>query len=330
MVAAVVFSAAPLFGQNQGSSVPSASGIPATANPALGPNPSGGQPSAPAATSSPATDPPWLLLDKGKLAYRDGRFGTALQYFRAAVAAGGETPETDMWIGRVFEEEGEIDLAEIQYERALANKNQFLIPDEYIEILYDLAAIYRNTNSYGKYKVTLNEIVAKDSFFTSEKESATRTAMVKLLESQGLDRLLLLYRLTDKMTQRAHSDLGSFDYQTGRYDEAILNLIFSTVTIFTTIIDRYQVDDPAWQFTTVSELFTLAKTHPAVSRYLPQSGIFRDLYYLAAALYANGFPQRASQLWRLVTTWSPHDTWYLRSVDQLANPTIEPVLIPSD
>ena len=301
---------------------------PGAENPPLQSAAQGGAPVS-AASPNPTAGPAWLLLDKGKNAFRDKKFGTALMYFRASIERGGETPEADMWIGRVFEEESELDLAEDQYNRALANKGQFLIPDESVEILYDLARIYDNTNSWGKYEVTLKQIVAMDAQFTSTTDEGTRLAMVRILENDGLDKLLLLYRLNDKKTQDAHSQLGTFDYRTGRYQDAILNLIFSTLTIFSSVMERYASENPDWEFTSAADLFAQAKNKADVSRYLAGSGIFHDLYYLAAALYANGKPLRATAIWRLIVQWSPHDTWYRQSVGQIRNPSIEPLLVPS-
>jgi Tetratricopeptide repeat len=326
------------FPQNQPSlapqgSVPTAaagdqsSGLPPGAeNPPLQSGAQGG--ATPAPPPDPTAGPAWLLLDKGKNAFRDKKFGTALEFFRASIERGGETPEADMWIGRVFEEEGELDLAEDQYNRALANKGQFLIPDESVEILYDLARIYDNTNSWGKYEVTLKRIVTMDTQFTSATDEGTRQAMVRILENDGLDKLLLLYRLDDKKTQDAHSQLGTFDYRTGRYQDAILNLMFSALTIFSSVMERYASENPDWEFTSAADLFAQAKSNPDVSRYLAGSGVFHDLYYLANALYANGKPIRATAIWRLIVQWSPHDTWYRQAVGQIRNPTIEPLLVP--
>lgn len=277
----------------------------------------------PAITSN---DPSWLLLELGKNAFRAKDFGQALDYFRASVAKGGVTPEAEMWIGRVFEEEGELDLAENQYQRALSNSSQFEIPGEATSILYDLARIYFNTNQYGKYEVILNRIVSKDTQFSDPKETFTRQAMARVLKNNGLDRLLVLYRITDKASLQAHSDLGELDYRTGRYSDAILNLTFSTITVLTVAVDAFKARDPEFDFSTVGNLLTMAEKDKRVGQYLTSTNLFRDLYYLAAALYADGSTERAKSVWNVVTKWAPQDKWFRRSVAQLKKPYIEPIM----
>lgn len=277
-------------------------------------------------SSSALKDPPWLLLELGKRAYHEGNFGQALDYFRTSIARGGTTPEAEMWIGHVFQQEGELDLAEIQYQRALSAGSQFEIPGEATSILYDLARIYYNTDQYGKYEVTLEKIVAADKEFSGRAQSFTREAMVRILTTDGLDKLLVLYRLRDRPALLAHSDLGELSYRTGRYSDAVVNLTFSTIIILTVAIDAFKARDSTYDFTTVANLFAKIAPDRTVSAYIASTHFFRDLYYLGAALYAEGHQEHADAIWRVVTKWSPKDQWYRRSSAQLQHPFVEPIM----
>lgn len=282
--------------------------------------------SAQALSSTTLKDPPWLLLDLGKRAYRQKDFGQALDYFRTAIDRGGTTPEAEMWIGRVFEEEGELDLAETQYQRALSDASQFQIPGEATTIRYDLARIYNNTNQYGKYEVMLKKIVALDKEYSDHQESFTRQSMVRVLKTDGLNKLLVLYRLHNKETLQAHSELGELYYKTGRYSDAIMNLTFSVITIFTVAIDAYKSADPTYDFSTLDNLFLMASKDSRINDYLASTHIFRTLYYLASSLYAAGSTDRADAIWKLIMRHSPMDEWYLRSDAQIDSPHIEPIM----
>lgn len=282
--------------------------------------------SAQALSSTTLKAPPWLLLDLGKKAFRDKNFGQALDYFRTSIARGGTTPEAEMWIGRVFEEEGELDLAENQYQRALSDASQFQIPAEATTIRYDLARIYNNTSQYGKYEVMLKKIVALDKEYVDPKEAFTRQSMVRVLKTDGLDKLLVLYRLHNKETLQAHSDLGELYYKTGRYADAITNLTFSVITIFTVAIDAFQSADPSYEFSTLDNLFLMASRDSRVNNYLTSTHVIRTLYYLASSLYADGSTNRADAIWKLIMRHSPMDEWWLRSDAQLDSPHIEPIM----
>ncbi len=280
------------------------------------------------AVASTASSPPaWLLLEQGKQAFHNRNFGTALALFRESIAVGGETPEADAWIGQVFEEEGELNLAVDQYKRALALKQQFVVREDALTIRYALANIYFETNEYGKYEVALREIVAEDNYFTNPDLGGMRDAMLRILRSGGFDRLMLLYRLTDLRTLAAHSELGAFMYRTGRYRDATLNLAFSTITDFTTAIEELRRIDPDFEFTSIHDLLARSLKDPRLASYFASAHLYRDLYYLAASLFASGIAGRAQEIWTLDIDYAPKESpWRQRSVVQNRNPFIEPIL----
>jgi len=280
-----------------------------------------------AVASTAGGRPAWLLLEQGKQAFHDRNFGTALALFRQSIAAGGETPEADVWIGRVFEEEGELALAVDQYNRALALKQQFVVREDALAVRYALANIYFETNQYGKYEVALREIVAEDKYFSNQDLGGMRDAMLRILRSGGFDRLMLLYRLTDLRTLEAHSELGAFMYRTGRYRDATLNLAFSTITDFTTAIEELRRIDPDFEFASIQDLLSRSLKDPRLAAYFASVHLYRDLYYLAASLYANGIAGRAREIWALDVDHAPKESpWRQRSLVQSRNPFIEPIL----
>ena len=291
----------------------------------LGTVPAGAQSAA--APPSAAGAPAWLQLAQGKNAFAESDNGRALQLFRASIAAGGDSPEAEMWIGRVFEVEGETQLAIDQYNRALAMKRQFLIPDDAIAVQYSLANLYMNTGQYGQYEVALRAIVAQDSYFSDPSRASMRDAMMRILRDGGLDRLLTLYRFRDERPVRAHSDLGVFAYRTGRYQDAELNLTFAVITMLTTAIDALERADPDFQYGGTAEVIRRGEAVPRIASYFSQLELFRDLYYLAAALYADGQNARARSIWQITSELGGDaNPWRQRAALQLRKPFIEPIL----
>ncbi len=271
--------------------------------------------------------PAWLLLEQGKRAYDDRDFGTALALFRGSIAAGGDTPEAEMWIGKVFEEEGEVTLAIDQYDRALRLRKQFTVPDEALAVEYDIARLCFNTDQYRKYVVALRTIVREDKVFSDPGRYQMRKAMLTILTMNGYDRLMSLYRFYDQRTLAAHSDLGIFDYRTGTYQDALLNLSFATITILSVVIRHVEQDDPSYQFSTMEDLLARAQGSPTIAGYIDETGLYRDLYYVAAALVPDGDLERARSIWRLVVDYAPErSAWRERSALQERKPFVEPLL----
>ena len=66
-----------------------------------------------------AQQPPWILLEHGRSAFERRDLTAALDALLDAVEADNEYPEAEFWLGRIYEAQGQLILAEEQYRRAL-------------------------------------------------------------------------------------------------------------------------------------------------------------------------------------------------------------------
>ncbi|MEW5815826.1 MAG: hypothetical protein AB1798_10595 [Spirochaetota bacterium] len=270
--------------------------------------------------------PPWILLEKGKKAYHDREFGTAIRYFRTAIQKEGEFPEAEMWVGAVFEEEGEYILAEKQYLKALEIKKLLYIPEDEYTILYKLTEIYRNSNQYKKMEDTLISLLSKDEIVSGDAYASLRLAYVRTLKEKGLNKLVELYRHNNVKTQDAHSQLGIFYYRTGRYGNATLNLLFTVLTVFSVCIDELRKFDPDYTFSNTEDFLEISLKEPRLKEFIEVGGFFKNLYYLGSSLSAEGELLSARYLWRIVATYATAAFWKDRAQRQMKAPFVEPLI----
>ena len=130
-------------------------------------------------------------------------------------------PEADYWLAETHRVEGELSLALSLYERAWNNRALLEAPAFAVDILYRMADVQRTRQNYNEMERWIREIIEGpepygDSMWTPATGNL-RVAMTRILENEGVDRFLVLYRNRNTGVERAHRLLGFFYYATGRY-----------------------------------------------------------------------------------------------------------------
>jgi hypothetical protein len=148
---------------------------------------------------------------------------------------------------------------------------------------YELAEIYRRQRRPEAYEETLLKIVADEVLFTSPEEESTRTRMREVLLSEGVDRLLVLYRLEELFSVEAHQRLAEHYYEGGR-DRALDHAMFAVVKILSEAISTYRDRYFDYEFESVVEFHSRLGRQPLISGYLEDVGLYRTLYYLGLAI----------------------------------------------
>jgi tetratricopeptide (TPR) repeat protein len=191
--------------------------------------------------------PVWVLMEKGKASFREGDFATAHTFFSYARNKGAVLPEAEYWMGRVFEEEGELTLAVAQYQKALEQSRYLYIGDDHIDIAYRLADSYKKSGEWDKYEFQLQVLV--DGEIARNQEIMDREHLYAVtLKEKGLDELLYLYRLNYSYSLRAFRELGVYYYKQGRYRSCTIYNLYSVMTYFSLGINELIKDDPEFQF----------------------------------------------------------------------------------
>jgi tetratricopeptide (TPR) repeat protein len=256
----------------------------------------------------------------------EGReLGKALQKFHEALKVQPLFPEAEMAIGDIYREEGEEDLASRQYEKTEKLKNRFNIPASLYQLYYKMALNYQDQQLYYLMEETLKSIIRDDSNFNQPSISTLQQQIASNFKSKGIDFILTLYRFDGYFAADAHSQLGWFYYKTGRQDLAMLHFLYSIIYKLGKTIDYATERDPDFKLTTLSAFFSYSSAKPQIGAFLNICGIYKDLYYLAGAIYQT-YPLQAASLWKLVAGQSGSGRYQQLSRDQLASPWYEPVL----
>jgi tetratricopeptide (TPR) repeat protein len=268
----------------------------------------------------------WLLFEQGNAAYDEREFGEALKLYQEAVAKAGIFPEAEIGIGDIYAEEGELDLAISQYKKAYDLRKSFYIPGQQYEVLFRLADIYEKKELYKLMEDSLQLVIRDDVRFNETPTYRMKSQIAKNYADKGIDRMLFLYSFEDTIFAKAHSRLGLFYYRTGRYSPAIDHLLYSIIYRTARMKAFLFGKDAEYEFTSLADLMRRIDAAPELRRYAQDVGFFRDLYYLAGATFANGYPLNGKALWNLIAGSKAADSYADLSRRQAKKPWIEPLL----
>jgi tetratricopeptide (TPR) repeat protein len=240
------------------------------------------------------SDPSWVLYQKAERHFRHREFSRALELFGDALALQPIFPEAMVGMARVYRAAGDTTLAIRYYREALDDARHMIIPDEQFAVRLELAQLYalsHRAQDQVARREQLDRVVAMDPIFSRESFPEQRDAMRNLLYRGGLDRVLVLYRLSFPQALDAHRQLGLIHLEAGSedaHDIAVEHLLFAAVEIagraVRALIDiRYD-----YEFTSVAELLERSREHPEVDEYLQNADFRGVLLDLAEALEGSG------------------------------------------
>jgi hypothetical protein len=268
----------------------------------------------------------WYAYEQGNAAFARKEYGLALKSYKDAISIVGSFPEAEVGIGDIYRAEGEFGIAQAQYEKAYKNRRGFDVADAKYDVLYKLAYLFETQELYKQMEDRLGIIVSDDRHFAETTNSQLRTQVEKNYLRKGLDHALLLYSFSDAFALEAHAKLGWFYYRTGRYSPAVSHLLYATIGRVSQINAYLRDDDVDYQFTTLNDMLAKVNNHPELAEYVASGGLFKDLYYLAGATFATGYPAHAMTLWKLISGQAGAGAYQEMSRKQLRKPTLEPLL----
>ena len=261
------------------------------------------------------------------------RFGNSVNAALQALGTLRYFPEAEMWIGRTFLAGGEHGLALRQFQLALSQRERFENPVIVTELLYEIAETRRVRQEYREMERVLLSILDESTLWAADDghgwQAGTfaRQAMTRTLETNGMERVITLYRYGNSQTLRAHRDLGFFYVSDGRHGRAQEHLMFAFLIQNTVIIDELIRRRFDFAFTTLADLMMEISRDPFLLAYVDESEYFRTAFYLGNALFGNGRAARARELWGFVAAQGGAGEWQVRAAAQLRSPRIGPTLV---
>ncbi len=245
--------------------------------------------------------PLWLRIDNAIQLIESGESGQAVYLFRKILETNSNNPESEMWLGLIFDKENEYELAIKHLESALEHKKQLVVLENQYRILYKLAEIYYKQGDYISYTDYLKRIIE----YSDEQIINTnlKYVMLNVLKQRGYDKFIELYRPQIKISLKAYSLLGKYYYDTGKWDLAVEYLMQSTGSIISTSIEQFKVQDPYYIFLvdnstdkSLEKIFDLINHYSNTKTFTQNNSFYEYFYYLGKSLLNSGHKQSGSYI----------------------------------
>lgn len=247
------------------------------------------------------------------------RIGDSLDELKAAAKELSLYPEAEYWIGKIYLAEGESRLAELQIRRAYDMRDSLELPGESQAMLESLAEIYKARGEIKAYEDSLRSIADASDLF-AKKDEHYRASMERILERQGFDTFMKLYRVEEVHPIGAYSDLGALYLEDGR-PIATIYLAAASNACLTRAIREIRVDEPGYEYSGLEELAARIVADRGLAAYANEKGLWKDLVLLGDALFASGNRQGARELWTVVKKALPRDPWGKKAAEELEKPS---------
>ena len=255
----------------------------------------------PQTTNDTDYKPLWLRLDDAIQLFEEGESGEAVYKFRKILEKFPGNPESEMWLGLIFDKENEYELAGKYLELALQHKKQLTILEDQYQILYKLSDINLKDNNFNSYVKNLKSIIE----FSGE-GPGSRTielAMLKVMDKRGYDKFIELYRPFSRISLNAFGLLGKYYYEKGDWKTATKYLMWVTGSIINTSIERIKLLEPDYRFLveestdkSLDNVFDKVKKYPVLSAYFSNNNFYEYFYYLGKSLVKADFKESGSYI----------------------------------
>ena len=236
-------------------------------------------------------------------------------------------PEAEYWIGETYLIEGELRLAQSQFQKAYDLRGLLENPGFAVELLYKIAAICRTRQEYNEMERTLLAVLSDDKLWsgggTGTSGAFEKQSLTRVLENNGINRFLTLYRYRNTESELAHRLLGLYYYISGRHSRAQEHLMFSFLIQNTVIIEEVIRNRHDYTFETMETLAPEINRYPLLVDYAAKNDYYKTAYYLGASLYGNGKTIPARELWTFVAAQNAAGEWQSRAAGQLRSPHVE-------
>lgn len=225
-----------------------------------------------------------------------GDLGDSVEKLRECVRLLSLYPEAEYWKGRLFFIEGELALAELQYERAYGMREALEIPGEAYTILYAMAELYESRSEFVAWENVMLRIVEA---LDADVDPYLEEAMMATLTEQGFNRFMTLYRLDDSYSKEAHASLAAYYLERGRA-AAPMHAAIAVNMVASKAIAMLKAKDGDYAWTDLQDFMARAGARRDVSAYLDETGFSESLLTLADSLYVAGARAPALMLWRVI------------------------------
>lgn len=194
----------------------------------------------------------WLKLQRGISLFQQKQYGEAMVLFSECQTIAPANADIEFWIGRIYEVEGDYELAKLQYQKALSfyRLEEPVTADQIYQTSLHLSDVYIQLKDEYNFLDTLDTLLNRTSSKSLQDREKLYLSLYNTLKREGLNKVLELYRIQNSFEVEVFNRKADY-YQKQSKDpqKATLNLMLSVVSSLTTILEELESMDISFIFT---------------------------------------------------------------------------------
>lgn len=225
-------------------------------------------------------------------------------------------PEADFLIGKIYQMEGEYELAKKFYTDAWLCREFLDIPDVRYDILYQSADLAKFQGNYDEYEKFLVTIISEDSFYKNDslKRSMLRTIASKdnktKIGANNVERFFTMYRAYNIKCIPAYFQLAGYYAERNNNDKALLSVALGSLTVFTRMYDMIKKESIEYEYTDfITFLEKDLTARPDVADWAVEQTFWDGLLLFADIAVKNGCSKFANELLPIIGKTAPQTYW---------------------
>lgn len=226
-------------------------------------------------------------------------------------------PEADFLIGRIYQLEGEFDIALDFYERARKESAYLDIPEELFDILYAMADLAKQQKKGEVYEQTLLLILDNDPNF---KDEVLLTALVRSIDyntEKHVERFFMLFRCEPHHSLRALYELGNIYERNGEAEQALRCAALGTIEAFTHILGSLDERDADFSYTDYGAFLRQTARYADVVEWGSRMHVWDLMFQFADRVAARGDAVFARTLYAIMAESMPDAYWREEAANRL-------------
>lgn len=216
-------------------------------------------------------------LEERSADYFDGKFSVLLE--KEAFFA--FCPEADYIIAKVYQIEGEYDLALRYMNLAYEYSDNLIVENQKYEILYELADLAYDLQSDNDYEKYLLSVLKDNPYYTDRNFMNAFTSFVKNDNAEGVEKFFLLYRNNCYDSIKALSKLSKFYTSKGENQKALECAALASITIVTKLEEALKDRLIDYSYTTFEDLLIKVSRFEDIIDWGSDNFIWESLYLFA-------------------------------------------------
>ncbi len=212
-------------------------------------------------------------------------------------------PEAEFLLGKIYQAEGEYDIAKEFYFSALDHAYALDVPEQQIDIFYQTAYLAQLSGDDGLYEIMLMNILDYNPWFTRGDGISPylKAAVDNSHIQESATKFFKLYRASHPQSINAAIQLTTFYKNKGDTDKAYTFAVLSSLLSFTRLYEVLEERDQRFEFTDLGSFFKTCTKYSDIVAWLENQSVWRGFYELAVLSKAEGNDTFADEIFSMLS-----------------------------